>query len=270
MRNRQVAIITGGGTGIGAATANVLRSGGWEVVICGRRPEPLQRVAGSTGAIPFVADAASAEDLDRLVGSTLETFGSLDGLVLNAGIVRAGSVGELADDAWDDMVRTNLTGPFRLLRAALPHLVAARGAIVGVGSAAALRATGGIPGYNATKAGLAMLMQSVAVDYGPQGVRANAVCPGWVRTEMADMEMHEIGAGLGVGYQEAYDIATSFVPTRRAANAVEVARLIAWLLSEQASYINAAVIPVDGGMIASDPGSLALDPRVTFSQLHRD
>ncbi|MEX3967780.1 SDR family NAD(P)-dependent oxidoreductase [Paraburkholderia sp. EG286B] len=270
MSNRSVAVITGGGTGIGAATAKVLRSSGWEVVICGRRPEPLQRVAESTGAIPFVADAASADDLKRLVGSTLDKFGSLDGLVLNAGIVRAGLVSELADDAWDDMVRTNLTGPFRLLRAALPHLVAAKGAAVGVGSAAALRATGGIPGYNATKAALAMLMQSVAVDYGPQGVRANTVCPGWIRTEMADMEMREIGTGLGVGYQEAYDIATSFVPARRAADAIEVAHLIAWLLSEQASYINAAVIPVDGGMVAGDPGSLALDPRVTFAQRHRD
>lgn len=266
MSSRPVAIVTGGGTGIGAATACSLRSDGWEVIICGRRLEPLQQVAESTGAIPFVADAASAKDVDRLVESALERFGSLDGLVLNAGIVRAGSVGELVDEDWDDMIRTNLTGPFRLLRAAMPHLVAARGAIVGVGSAAALRATGGIAGYNATKAGLTMLMQSVAVDYGPQGVRANAVCPGWVRTEMADMEMHEIGVGLGVGYQEAYEVATSFVPARRPADASEVARVIAWLLSEQASYINATVMPVDGGMIAGDPGSLSLDPRISFSK----
>lgn len=138
--------------------------------------------------------------------------------------------------------------------------MAARGAIVGVASAAALRATEGTAGYNATKAGLAMLMQSVAVDYGPLGVRANAVCPGWTRTEMADMEMQEYGAELGLNYQDTYRVATSFVP--------EAADVIAWLLSNNASYVNSAVLPVDGGMIAVDPGALALDPRVTLPHTH--
>ncbi|WP_079227397.1 SDR family NAD(P)-dependent oxidoreductase [Pseudomonas putida] len=266
MTSRSVAIVTGAGTGIGAATAKALRSDGWEVVICGRRLEPLQRVADETGAFPVVADVASTTDIDRLMEITLERFGSLQGLVLNAGIVRAGPVGQLSDQDWGDMVQTNLTGPFKLLRAAMPHLIAARGAIVGVASAAALRATGGIPGYNATKAGLNMLMQSVAIDYGPQGIRANAVCPGWIRTEMADEEMREYGADLVMNVEEAYSRATSFVPARRPANASEVAKVIAWLLSDCASYINAAVLPVDGGMIAGDPGSLALDPRVTFIQ----
>lgn len=264
MSNHPVAIITGGGTGIGAATARVLRSAGWEVIVSGRRLEPLQQVAESTGAVPVVADAASQPDIKRLVGTTIERFGSLDGLVLNAGIVRAGSVGDLADDAWDAMVSTNLTGPLRLAREAMPHLLASRGSIVGVASAAALRATEGTAGYNVTKAGLAMLMQSIAVDYGPRGVRANAICPGWTRTEMADMEMQEYGAELGLGYQEAYKVATSFVPVRRPAESSEVADVIAWLLSDKASYINSAVLPVDGGMIAVDPGGLALDPRVTL------
>lgn len=270
MNSSPVAIVTGGGTGIGAATAAALRADGWEVVICGRRLEPLRQVADATGAIPFTADASSGGDIVRLVGSTVERFGSIDGLVLNAGVVKAGRVGELTDEHWDAMVSTNLTGPFRLVRAALPHLLAARGAIVGVASAAALRATGGIPGYNVTKAGLAMLIQSIAVDYGPEGIRANAVCPGWVRTEMADMEMREIGAALGMGYQEAYEVGTSFVPMRRPADAAEVARAIGWLLSENASYINAAVLPIDGGMIAGDPGSLAFDSRLTFARQRTD
>lgn len=265
MNGDKVAIITGGGTGIGAASARVLRSQGWEVVICGRRPEPLQQVAASTGATAIVADTGSPEDITKVVEGTLERFGSLNGLVLNAGIVRAGRVGELPDDAWDDMVRTNLTGPFRLLRASLPHLVTSKGSIVGVASAAALRATEGMAGYNATKAALAMLMQSVGVDYGPMGVRANAVCPGWTRTEMADLEMHEYGEELGLDYQEVYRIATSFVPSRRPAEATEVAEVVAWLLSDSASYVNSAVLPVDGGMVSVDPGAVALDPRVTLS-----
>ncbi|MFF2298270.1 SDR family NAD(P)-dependent oxidoreductase [Arthrobacter sp. NPDC058127] len=262
-----VAIVTGGGTGIGAASAAALRAQGWDVVICGRRSENLAAVAASTGAVPFVADGASNADIHRLVETTVGRFGSIDGLVLNARIVRAGAVGDLEPRDWDDMVRTNLTGPFLLAKAAMPHLIEARGAIVGVASAAALRASEGIAGYNASKAGLAMLIQSVAVDYGPSGVRANAVCPGWTRTEMADREMAEYGAELGLEPQDAYSVSTSFVPSRRPAEACEVGRVIAWLLSDQASYINAAVLPVDGGMIAVDPGSLALDPRVKITNV---
>lgn len=265
MNKKPVAIVTGGGTGIGAATVSALRDQGWNVVVCGRRSETLEKVALSTGAIPVVADAASAADVDRLLKTTVERFGSVDGLVLNAGIVRPGKVRELATDDWDAMVRTNLTGPFLLAKAAMPHLIAAGGSIVGIASASALRATAGIPGYNATKAGMAMLMESIAVDYGSFGIRANTVCPGWTRTEMADMEMDEYGAELGLEREQAYSVATSFVPSRRPAEAAEIGNVVSWLLSKHASYINAAVIPVDGGMIAVDPGSLALDPRVTMS-----
>lgn len=249
-----VAIVTGGGTGIGAAVAAVLREQGWRVVICGRRPEPLRRVAQATGALAIRADTADGGDIRELVQTTLKTFGRLDGLVLNAGIVHAGAVGELADAEWDDMLRVNLTGPFRLTREALPHLVASRGAVVAVASAAALRATAGIAGYDATKAGLAMLMQSVAVDYGHAGLRANVVCPGWTRTEMADAEMTEFGESIGATRDEAYGLATAFAPSRRAAEPAEVAEAIAWLLSSAASYVNAAVIPVDGGLVAVDRG----------------
>jgi meso-butanediol dehydrogenase / (S,S)-butanediol dehydrogenase / diacetyl reductase len=105
-------------------------------------------------------------------------------------------------------------------------------------------------------------MQSVAVDYGPMGVRANAVCPGWTRTEMADMEMTEAGSSVGVAREEAYRLATAFAPSRRPADAREVGEVIAWLLSPEASYVNAAVVPVDGGLVAVEPGAIAFDPRV--------
>ncbi|MDP9886217.1 NAD(P)-dependent dehydrogenase (short-subunit alcohol dehydrogenase family) [Sinomonas atrocyanea] len=263
-KDRQVAILTGGGSGIGASTAAALRAQGWEVVICGRRPDALDAVAEHTGAIAKVADMDSPADINRLVAETIDQFGRLDGLVLNAGIVRAGGARELSDEDWDAMVATNLTGPFRLARAALPHLISSRGAIVGVASAAALRATAGIAGYNTTKAGLTMLMQSVAVDYGPLGVRANVVCPGWTRTEMADAEMTELGASVGVSRDEAYAMATAFAPSRRPAEPSEIGQAISWLLSPAASYLNAAVIPVDGGLIAVEPGQIAFDERIDF------
>ena len=267
MSNRRAALITGGGTGIGAATAEALRSEGWDVVICGRRLDPLLKVAEATGAIPLVADATSTEGVNQIVEAAIEQFGTLNGLVLNAGVVHPGPVGELGDDEWDVMVGTNLSGPFRLLRAAMPHLLASRGAVVGVASAAALRSAGDAPGYSATKAGLTMLLQSTGVHYGPRGLRANVVCPGWTRTEMADLTMQEFGPRIGMDFQQAYDVATSFVPARRPATAAEVAQAVCWLLSDQASYVNAAVLPVDGGMVAVDPGYLPLDPRVSLQEV---
>jgi meso-butanediol dehydrogenase / (S,S)-butanediol dehydrogenase / diacetyl reductase len=262
-----VALITGGGSGIGAATASVLCAAGWSVVICGRRAAALRAVAAATGAHPITADVTDPDGAARLITETAQRHGRLDGLVLNAGIVRPGTVGDLADHDWEAMVATNLTAPYRLLRAALPQLLAGGGAIVGVASISAVRASGGIAGYNATKAGLTMLLQSVAIDYGPRGVRANVVCPGWTRTEMADEEMAALGEKRDLSAAEAYRLATALVPLGRPAAAAEVAAVVAHLLSPAASYINAAVVPVDGGHSAVDVGAVAFDPRVTVSVL---
>ena len=112
-------------------------------------------------------------------------------------------------------------------------------------------------------AGLAMLTQSLAVDHAHQGLRANVVCPGWTITEMADEEMAAFGASRGsVGVGDAYWLVTSLVPQRRAASADEVAAVVGWLLSDAASYVNGAVIPVDGSASAVDVGTLPFDPRV--------
>ncbi len=262
-----VALITGGGSGIGAATASVLCATGWSVVICGRRAAALQSVADATGAHPLTADVTDPDAAARLITETVQRCGRLDGLVLNAGLVRPGAVGDLADQDWEAMVATNLTAPFRLVRAALPPLLAGGGAIVGVASISAVRASGGTAGYNATKAGLTMLLQSVAVDYGPRGVRANVVCPGWSRTEMADEEMAALGRERDLSAAEAYRLATALVPLGRPSAAAEVAAVVAHLLSPAASYVNAAVIPVDGGHSAVDVGAVAFDPRVTVSVL---
>ena len=260
-----VALVTGGGSGIGAATAEALSTAGWTVVICGRRAHALERTAEATGAHPVVADTTDPAAVRSLIDHIVTRFGRLDGVVLNAGIVRAGPVGELSESDWAAMVETNLTAPYRLLHLALPHLVAARGAVVGVSSVSALRASGGNCGYNATKAGLSMLLQSVAVDYGPQGVRANVVCPGWTRTEMADEEMAELGAERGLDAEQAYHLASALVPLSRPAQSAEVAATIAWLLSPAASYVNAAVLPVDGGHSAVDVGTVAFDPRFSLA-----
>jgi meso-butanediol dehydrogenase/(S,S)-butanediol dehydrogenase/diacetyl reductase len=253
----QVVLITGGGSGIGAATCEALSSLGWTVVICGRRRELLDQVAQATGAHPAVIDITDPDAVRGLVEDTVERFGRLDAVVLNAGIVRPGPISEVSEQDWASVVDTNLTAPYRVLHHALPHLIRSRGSVVGVSSVSALRASAGTAGYNATKAGLTMLVQSVGVDYGPQGVRANVVCPGWTRTEMADAEMAEYAEAREIDSEEAYRIATGSVPLQRPAHASEVAATIAWLVSPAASYVNAAVIPIDGGLQAVDPGTAA-------------
>ena len=261
----RVVLVTGGGTGIGAAVARQLATAGDQVVICGRRAEPLNTVAEQTGALAVVADVSEASGVAVVVDETIASFGRLDGLVLNHGIMRTGRVADLSVEDWHETLQVNLTGPFLLVRAALPYLLQGRGSVVSVSSVAALRASEAMAAYSSSKAALLLLTQSLAVDHGPDGLRANAVCPGWTATEMADMEMADLGEARGVSAADAYRLATSFVPQRRAASADEVAGAVCWLLSEAASYVNGAILPVDGGSCVVDPGTLALDPRVAIT-----
>ncbi|MFF2040949.1 SDR family NAD(P)-dependent oxidoreductase [Kitasatospora sp. NPDC058170] len=264
MSDQRVVLVTGGGTGIGAATARLLRAEGCQVVVSGRRPEPLERVARECGALAHVSDATDPDDVRALVEAAVSAFGRLDGVVLNAGVGRGGSVGDVTLEDWELVMRTNLTGPFLLLRAALPHLLRARGAVVAVASVSALRNGGSSAAYATSKAALLQLCRSLAVDYGHLGLRANTVCPSWVRTEMADRRMARFAEeeGLAGGADQAYREATRLTPTGRPGEPAEVAAAIGWLLSPAASYVNGAVLTVDGGVTALDPGASAFDFRM--------
>jgi meso-butanediol dehydrogenase/(S,S)-butanediol dehydrogenase/diacetyl reductase len=253
----KVALVTGGGTGIGAAVARRLSADGYGVAVTGRRAAPVEEVAAEVGGLAVVADTGLEADAERAVRATVERFGGLDALVCNAGIGGEGSLRDLDPGVWDDVLRTNLTGTFLMCRAAIDHLAARRGAIVTISSSSGLRASPESLAYCSSKAGLLMLTQCLAVDHGPEGVRVNCVAPGWVRTPMADGEMDALGARLGLGRDDAYAQCTADVPLRRAAFAEEVAATVAWLLSDDASYVNGAILPVDGGHTPVDVATVA-------------
>jgi meso-butanediol dehydrogenase / (S,S)-butanediol dehydrogenase / diacetyl reductase len=254
-------LITGGGTGIGAAVARRMAGDGWNVCIAGRRPQPLAELAAAIGALAISADVSEPAGAAHAVGSCLEHFGRLDALVISSGAGSTGAVGDQTLERWNHVIQTNLTAPFLLCREALGPLSAGAGAIVTVASLAGLRADPESAAYCSSKAGLIMLTQSIALDYGPLGVRANCVCPGWIRTDMADAAIDELAEIHSVDREQAYALAVADVPAGRAGRVEEAAEAVAWLASPAASYVNGAVLTVDGGASVVDAGTLAFAPR---------
>ena len=265
-----VVIVTGGGSGIGAATALLLAQHAATVVIAGRRPEALERTrdaaatADQRGRIhPFVTDLAEPDGIARLIEDTVTTHGRLDGVVANAGTMATGTVAETSTADWQRVLDVNLTGTFLLARHAIPHLRESQGAFVAVGSIAGLRATNGAAAYAVSKSALGMLVASIAVEEARHGIRANCVNPGWVRTEMADAEMDEFGAHTNQTRAQAYAAVTQLVPARRPAEPEEIASAIRWLLGPESTYVNGANLTIDGGTTLVDPGTAGFDFVIT-------
>lgn len=253
---KPVVLVTGGGSGIGAAAARRLASE-WQVVICGRRLEPLENVASETGAASFVTDVGDPTAASQLIADIVARFGRLDGLVLNAGVLVNAGFGEISLEAWNQQIAINLTGPFVMTQAALPHLLAAKGAVVSITSVGAMQTGPGLAAYSASKAGLQLMTQALAYEHARDGLRANIVAPGWIRTEMGDEEMETMH--IADDLEGAYAKVSEHVPARRAGTSEEAAEAIAWLLSPAASFVNGAVLAVDGASLVANVGMTFFD-----------
>lgn len=254
----RVVLVTGGGTGIGAAIAARYAAEGADVVVVGRRREPLEAVAAEIGAVALCADTANGDEAAAAIAETLARFGRLDVVVANAGGHGLGTVGETSDDAWHQAMRANLDTAFVTTRAALDAVVASRGQIVIVSSLAGLFAGPEVAGYTVAKHALIGLTKSLARDYGPRGIRVNAVCPGWVRTPMADAEMDEFAAAAGGDREAGYARVTGALPIARPADPVEIAAAVRFLGSDESSYITGATLVIDGGAHIVDVPTIAM------------
>ena len=244
----RAAVITGAASGIGAATARVFAELGADVAL-GWFPgdphdvAPVRAAVASAGRRTLVGelDVCDAGSVTALVGRCVDELGRVDIAVANAGIARRVPLDELDDDAWNATLDVDLTGAWRLFRAALPFMRGARyGRLLATSSVAGtVSAWPEHPHYTAAKAGLVGLVRTLAVEYGPDGITANAVAPGVVETPQALDPIHSLGpeALAAVGPQ---------VPVRRVGQPEDIAHVFAFLASEEAGYVSGQLIVADG------------------------
>jgi meso-butanediol dehydrogenase/(S,S)-butanediol dehydrogenase/diacetyl reductase len=241
-----VVIVTGAGTGIGAATARRFLSEGASVVLNGRREHKLVETSSGADSAKVMLHPGDVSDeayVKQLVADTVAKFGRLDVLVNNAGFAIFGPFAELSTEDWRRQIAVDLDGVYFGSREALPHLLATHGSIVNVSSASGLGGDWGGSGYNAAKGAVTNFTRSLALEYAALGVRVNAVAPSLTSTDATtDLEKNEA-------------IMSAFrtrLPAGRQATPEEVAAVILFLASDDASFVNGVILPVDGGLSASN------------------
>jgi NAD(P)-dependent dehydrogenase (short-subunit alcohol dehydrogenase family) len=245
----RLALVTGGGRGIGAAIATRLAAAGARVIVTGRTRAEIDAVAHAIDGVAVAADLGRRDSCDELV-ARVRDLGRVDVLVNNAGIAESAPLADTDDAMWDRIVEVNATAPFRLTRALVPVMVTAGwGRVVTIASNAGLTGYGYTTAYCAAKHAVVGMTRALAVDLGRTGVTINAVCPGWVATRMADEAIARIAAKTGRPADAARDALAAMSPQRRLIEPPEVAHTVAMLCHDDARGIHGQTIVLDGGQV---------------------
>jgi NAD(P)-dependent dehydrogenase (short-subunit alcohol dehydrogenase family) len=240
-------VITGATSGIGRASAIRLARDRYDVVAVGRDRAALDRVTAAiedagARAVACAVDVTADDAPDRILRAALDAYGGVTALVNAAGIIASGTIETTDDQGWERMMAINVRAPFRLMRAAVPHLTAARGSVVNVSSVTGVRAFPGVLAYCVSKAAVDQLTRCAALELAPKGVRVNAVNPGVVVSNLHRR------SGMGDDDYAAFlERSKSTHPLGRAGTVEEVGDLIAFLVSDRSSWITGETISIDGG-----------------------
>ncbi|MCY3980839.1 MAG: SDR family NAD(P)-dependent oxidoreductase [Alphaproteobacteria bacterium] len=243
-----VYLVTGAGSGIGLAVAEAARAKGHRVCLFdlsfpeGRQPD--------ADAIYFEGDVTDLRSCQNAAEQAVRTFGQLDGLSHNAGIQRYGSVQDTDNETWDEIISVNLTGGFNIAKATLPELRKSRGSLVFMGSVQSIATQQNVAAYTAAKHGLLGLARSIAMDFAGDGVRSNVVAPGAVKTPMLDWAV-----SLADDPDALWSVLHGMHPLGRIATAIEVANVVMFLLSDEASFVTGEIVRVDGGLLSQIAGT---------------
>jgi len=240
----KVAIVTGGGSGIGLAIAQAFAREGARVAVAGRTRAKLDRAAHEVGpnGLAVAADVANPQDIQKLVQATLQHFGRIDILVNNAGVLRAGTAESLTEADWDQTFNTNVRGVWQLSRAVLPHLrTAGGGSIINIGSVLSMLGARNRVAYAASKGAVLQMTRAMSVDHAPEKIRVNCICPAIVETELvAAFQIDEAARQQRIAMH----------PAGRFGQPQDIAGLAVFLASDESTWITGAAYPVDGGYSA--------------------
>lgn len=245
--SKSTAIVTGAARGIGLATARLLNSQGIGVALVDRDVAELEQVSGDLG-LPLAYDVSDPDQVEQMVADTLRHFGRIDTLVNNAGVADFGPIEETTFERWRRVLETNLDGVFLCSQSAIPALRESRGSIINIASISGLRASTLRVAYGTSKAAVMHLTRQQASELGEHGIRVNCVCPGPVRTKLA----------MAVHSDEIISAYHDAIPLNRYGSEDEIARVIAFLASDAASYVTGQIISVDGGFESTGIGLPAL------------